>query len=78
MTPRLYLFARKLFILVFFKIKILLRAVLGLRCCRGLSLIVQAARVMAPLVAEHGLWGLCSVAVAHKLSCPEACGIFPD
>ena len=33
--------------------------------------------VVASLVAEHGLWGA-SVVVACRLSCPLACGIFPD
>ena len=27
--------------------------------------------------AEHALWGLDSVVMAHRLSCPVACGIFP-
>ena len=32
---------------------------------------------MASLVAEHGLWSA-SVVEACRLSCPLACGIFPD
>ena len=47
--------------------------------------------VMASLVAERVLWGMQASVVAahslsfcgpqaleHRLSCPEACGIFPD
>ena len=35
--------------------------------------------VVPSLVVEHGLQGaLASVVVAHRLSCPAACGIFPD
>ena len=34
---------------------------------------------VASLVAEHRLLGArASVAEAHELSCPMACGIFPD
>ena len=36
------------------------------------GLLIEAAS----LVAEHGHSGL--VVVAHRLICPEACGIFPD
>ena len=34
--------------------------------------------VVASLVEKHGLWRLGSVVVAHRLSCPEACGILLD
>ena len=30
---------------------------------------------MASLVVAHGLWSTDSVAVAHRLSCPLACGV---
>ena len=33
---------------------------------------------VASLVAEHMLWPIGSVVVAHKLSCSEACGIVLD
>ena len=33
---------------------------------------------VAPLVAEHGLWGTSSAVVAHSRSCPTAHGLFPD
>ena len=47
---------------------------------RGYSLVVVCGLLtaMASLVAEHGLWGTGSTAVAHRLSCPQARGIFPD
>ena len=34
--------------------------------------------VLASLIAEQGLGMWASVVVAHGLSCPEACGIFPN
>ena len=35
--------------------------------------------VVAPFIAEHQLWGVGpSVVVAHGLTFPMACGIFPD
>ena len=34
--------------------------------------------VVASLVAEHRLYSKGSVVVAHELSCPMACRIFPD
>ena len=61
---------------------------------RGYSLAVMHGRLItvASLVAEHGLYGMqasvttscmsCkatgSVVVAHELSCPSVCGIFPN
>ena len=65
----------------------LLLAVLSLHCCLwafsncdkwGLLFIVGCRLLIsvASLLMEHGLQG--SVAVAHRLSCPEECGIFPD
>ena len=47
---------------------------------RGLLFIaVCRLLVVASLVAEHELWGMrASVVVAHWLSFPEACTIFPD
>ena len=47
----------------------------------GLSLVAGRGLLtaVAPLGAEHGLQGpQASVAVVHRLSCPAACGIFPD
>ena len=40
----------------------------------GYSLVVECGL----LVAEHGLQAVGSVVVAHRLSYPETCGIFPD
>ena len=37
-----------------------------------------ASHCRASLVVEHRLKGAGSVAVAHALNCPRACGIFPD
>ena len=48
---------------------------------RGYSLVAVPGLliVVASLVAELGLQGAwASVAVVHGLSCPVACGIFPD
>jgi len=48
---------------------------------RGYSLFVlrELLTAVASLVAEQGLQGTwASVAVAQGLSCPAACGIFPD
>ena len=42
-------------------------------CCS-----VRASHTKALLTAEHRLWCLESVVVVLGLSCPEACGIFPD
>ena len=61
---------------------------LGLQCCMGFSLGVASRSssldavhglliAMTSLIAEYGLkstWA--SVVVAHRLSCPVACGIF--
>ena len=63
--------------------------VLGLRCCtrassscseRGrLFIAVRGVLIaVASLAAEHGLYRAGSVVVGHRLSCPAACGIFPD
>ena len=65
-------------------------AVLCLRCSAQLSLVAvsggysSGARLkpllaVVSLVAEHRLKGAwASVVTAHELSCPKACGIFPD
>ena len=64
-------------------------AVLGLRCCtrafsswgeRGLLFVAMhgSLTAVASLVAEHGVSSTGSVAVAHRLSCSAACGIFLD
>ena len=48
---------------------------------RGLSPALEwgLLNAVAPLVAEHRLWGTeASGAVAHGLSCSAACGIFPQ
>ena len=55
---------------------------------RGLSLVAESGTyslvavcgllfAVAPLVLEHELQSLGSVAVVHGLSCPMACGILP-
>ena len=46
----------------------------------GFCLVVQGLLIVgASLDAEHGLLSLqASVVVVHGLSCPAACGIFPD
>ena len=33
---------------------------------------------MGSIIAAPGLWSTGSIVVAHGLSCPAACGIFPD
>ena len=68
-------------------------AVLGLCCCRDISLVAVGRLfiVVASLVAPHGLrgvkasvvaalrlWSTASVVVVHGLSCSAACGIFLD
>ena len=53
----------------------------GLSCCRAWALGVQISVVAAcglKVAAACGLRSTGSVAVAHRLSCPAACGIFPD
>ena len=48
---------------------------------RGYSLVAvhRILIAVASLVVEHRLLGArASVAEAHELSCPVACGIFPD
>ena len=77
-----------LFLKNIFKNTTLFLALLGLRCCaRGLSLAGGSSLVVAggllfavaPLVAEHRLWGTwASVVVALGFSCPLARGIFAD
>ena len=46
----------------------------------GFSLVVVCGLLieMSSLAVEHRLWSATSVVVAHGLSCPETCGIFPD
>ena len=60
---------------------------LGLHCCTWafcscaqglLELQCEGFFLRWLLVAEHGLQGAGSAVVAHRLSCPVACGIFPD
>ena len=55
---------------------------MGLLYCGkgGYPLVVERGLLVAvaSLVAEHQLQGVGSVAVAHRLSYPETCGIFPD
>ena len=48
--------------------------------CAGFSLVVvrRLLIAVASLVAEHGLGCLGSAVAAWGLSCPLACGIFPD
>ena len=45
----------------------------GFSCCRVLPL-----GLMGLVVMIHGLQSPSSVVVAHRLSCPEACGVFLD
>ena len=60
-------------------------AALGLRCCTwAFSRCGGQILLAASLVVEHGGFRACglqsagSVVVAHGLSCPVACAIFPD
>ena len=76
----------------FFQMIDLFLAVLGLRCwafsewafsdCSEQGLIfvvVHGLLIAVASVVEYRLWGMwASVVVAHRLSCPEAHGIFPD
>ena len=53
-------------------------AMLGLCCCAW-SFSQLLFITAASLVAEHRLQGVrASLAVVHRLRCPEACGIFLD
>ena len=45
----------------------------GVSCCRARALRAQVSVGVAP-----GLWSTGSVVVAHRLSCSEVCGVFPD
>ena len=65
----------------------LLLAVLGPCCCtwafsscieQGCCFLWCMGSLLWPLVAEHRLSSTGSVMAAHWLSCPMACGIFPD
>ena len=58
----------------------LLLAVLGFCCCMGFSLVAVCGLLIevASLVVENGLESTGAVAVAHRLGCSAACGIFPD
>ena len=77
-----------LFLKNIFKNTTLFSALLGLHCrARGLSLAGGSSLAVAcgllfavaPLVAEHRLWGTwASVVVVLGFSCPLARGIFPD
>ena len=51
-----------------------------LAASRGCSLVAVCRLLIAVVsLVEHGLWGVwASLIVAHGLSYPEACGIFPD
>ena len=75
----------------FFKlINFLFLSALGLVTVRAFSLVVVSrdyspVAVQRPviavtsLIAEHGLSSTqASIVVVHRLSCPKACGIFPD
>ena len=64
-------------------------AVLGLRCCKGFSLVMAiggyslvAVRglliAVASLIAEQGFWSTSSVLVARGLSSSTACGVFSN
>ena len=77
-----------LFLKNIFKNTTLFSALLGLHCrARGLSLAGGSSLAVAcgllfavaPLVAEHRLWGTWAlVVVVLGFSCPLARGIFPD
>ena len=58
---------------MYFWVLWLFAAVPGLCLVAALGLLF----VGASLVAQHGLWRMGSVIVAHGLGCPTACGIFP-
>ena len=47
-------------------------------CCGGFSCGAQALGCAGSVVSAPRVWGVGSVVVAHGLSCPAACGIFPD
>ena len=48
--------------------------------CRewGLLFLGACAATVATSAEERRPWSMGSVVEAHRLSCPEACGIFPD
>ena len=54
--------------------------IFGCIALSGFSLVAvpRLLIVVASLVLEHRLWSLGSTVVAHGVSCPAACGIFPD
>ena len=56
--------------------------VLGLGRCPRAALQMQSRWLAAPLAVERALWAarlyLGPAAAVHGLSCPVACGIFPD
>ena len=73
----------------FLNLLILLLSALGLRCfvqafsnCRERGLVFIAVcgflTEAASLAAEHGLWSVGSVVIAHRLCCSAACGITLD
>ena len=53
---------------------------LGLRCCSSFSLVVVGGLLIAVAsLVEHSFQGTrASVVGARGISCPVACGIFPD
>ena len=54
-------------------------AVLGPhRCVHSLVESEGASHLVASLVVEHGFESMGSVAVAHRLAYPSACGMFLD
>ena len=42
------------------------------------AVVLGLLTTVTPLISVHRLWSAGSVVVAHKLSCSEACGIFPE
>ena len=54
-----------------------IQAALGLCCCVGFSLVV-VSEGHSLVVVLRLLLVVASLAVEHVLSCPEACGTFPD
>ena len=84
-ASKIFLCEKLSFWLIIINFKLFL-AVLGLGCCAASFRSSWPAGVLyaesglliavAALGMEHGLCSTGSVAVAHRLSCSEACGIF--
>ena len=67
-----------LYIIIFLKnFCLFIQAAPGLCCCLGFSLVVLSEGYSLVVVLRL-LFVVASLAVEHVLSCPEACGTFPD